>query len=523
LDGGSAGTRAGTSGYFSTPDNQHQPAGVAFDVLAGDLGSVWLHGGAAGGTDTISVRASDGTNWGDWTAFTLTTVDDTPNTPLDTVHSSQPSYTLPDGINNLVLDPGALNGTGNALDNVITGNDAANILDGGGGADTLIGGAGDDTYIVHDSHVTITEAAGGGTDTVLASVSFDLGHAPNVENLTLTGTDAINGTGNGLDNVITGNDGANVLDGGGGADTLIGGAGDDTYILHDGQETITEAPGGGTDTIMSPVTFDLTNTPYVENLTLTGTDAIDGTGNALDNVIIGNDADNALSGGDGNDRIFGKDGNDWIDGGAGDDYLDGGPGDNYITGGPGNDTLIGGYGYNVLDGGDGNDSLVGGDFQNDLYGGAGNDTLIGGAGDDFLSGGPGNDILCGGPGNDTLFGGDGADTLTGGAGSDTFQLSIGLDANGARDNTVDVITDLEIAPDAHDTIDVYNAFQYLGITEPSADQAFADGHLRVIDATNGHDSVVQVSAAANGGAWESIAVIQGLHASQIDHMIFSVT
>jgi Ca2+-binding RTX toxin-like protein len=52
-----------------------------------------------------------------------------------------------------------------------------------------------------------------------------------VENLTLTGTSAINGTGNALANQITGNSGANTLDGGAGADTLSGGLGADRFQL----------------------------------------------------------------------------------------------------------------------------------------------------------------------------------------------------------------------------------------------------------------------------------------------------
>ena len=56
--------------------------------------------------------------------------------------------------------------------------------------------------------------------------------------MTLTGTAAIDGTGNELANTITGNSGNNVLDGGADAlvDTLDGGAGNDTYVLADGSD-----------------------------------------------------------------------------------------------------------------------------------------------------------------------------------------------------------------------------------------------------------------------------------------------
>ena len=52
-----------------------------------------------------------------------------------------------------------------------------------------------------------------------------------VENLALTGTGNINGTGNALNNVITGNGGANALNGGAGADNMRGGAGNDVYVI----------------------------------------------------------------------------------------------------------------------------------------------------------------------------------------------------------------------------------------------------------------------------------------------------
>ena len=94
--------------------------------------------------------------------------------------------------------------------------------------DQLIGGSGNDTYVVHSASDTIVEQAGKGTDSVRSDISYTL--AANVENMTLTGSNAVNGTGNSLANKITGNSAANTLSGLGGADTLNGAGGNDTLI-----------------------------------------------------------------------------------------------------------------------------------------------------------------------------------------------------------------------------------------------------------------------------------------------------
>jgi Ca2+-binding RTX toxin-like protein len=137
-------------------------------------------------------------------------------------------------------------GAGNDTLNGGNGNDA---LDGGVGNDSMVGGAGNDTYTVNTAQDVVTEAGGGGTDKVFASVNYTLG--ANVENLELTGAAAINGTGNNLANVITGNSGNNVLAGGAGNDTLIGGAGNDTLNGGSGTDVFVFAAGFGADTIQA--------------------------------------------------------------------------------------------------------------------------------------------------------------------------------------------------------------------------------------------------------------------------------
>jgi Ca2+-binding RTX toxin-like protein len=280
------------------------------DTLIGNGGNDWLDGGI--GADTMTGGTGNDTYTVD-NAGDLITENALEGTDL--VRSSI-SYTLGANVENLtLLGSAGINGTGNALDNAIRDNAGSNILDGGAGADKLYGYGGDDTFIIDNAGDGIAEAVGGGTDTALASVSYTL--AANVENLTLTGSNAIDGTGNGLDNVITGNSAANTLSGGGGNDTLIGGAGNDTYIVDSAGDVVTENAGEGTDLVQSSISYALGSD--VENLTLTGSNAIDGTGNALDNVITGNSGANVLSGGGGNDTIIGGGGADMLTGGVGND------------------------------------------------------------------------------------------------------------------------------------------------------------------------------------------------------------
>lgn len=255
----------------------------------------------------------------------------------------------------------AINGIGNDLDNIITGNAAANILDGGIGADILIGGAGNDVYIVDSLGDDVREtSAAGGIDLVKSYVGYTLGG--NLENLALLGN-AVDGAGNGLNNLITGNAegnrlygmagndnligaaGNDTLDGGSGIDKLIGGTGNDTYIVDlvtkgigikaiaAWQDTVTETNGtfNGIDTLQlrgasgNSVNSNLTLAAGLENLdaSQTATSKLNLVGNAAANVLTGNDASNTLNGGAGHDTLIGADGNDILIGGPGNDILQG--------------------------------------------------------------------------------------------------------------------------------------------------------------------------------------------------------
>ena len=391
-------TLTGSSGYSGTGNS-------ADNVIIGNSGANTLTGGegndrldGASGNDTMIGGIGDDTYVVQAAGDIVTENGGEGN---DTIESSITNSSWVANIENLVLTGTAnINGTGNGAANNITGNAGNNILDGGGGADMLAGGAGNDTFIVDDQADQAIENLGEGTDIVQSSVNFNLG--ANVENLTLTGATSINGTGNDLDNIITGNSAANTLSGGAGNDTLngglgadilIGGLGDDTFTVDDAGDVVTEAASEGTDTVQSSLAFTLV--ANVENLTLNGSSAINGTGNALNNVLTGNSGVNTLTGGDGNDTLNGAAGADTLIGGLGDDiYIVDNSGDvtteavdegtdliqssvartltatieNLTLTGTGNingtgntsaNAIIGNSGNNVLDGGTGADSLTG--------------------------------------------------------------------------------------------------------------------------------------------------------------------
>jgi Ca2+-binding RTX toxin-like protein len=113
---------------------------------------------------------------------------------------------------------------------------------------------------------------------------------------------------------LTGNGGADTLDGGAGKDSLVGGPGNDTYVIDDVGDKISETGGDANDRIFAAINIDLTvnAVPYagIEHVTLTGSSALNATGNAGANMLIGNGAANHLDGKAGADTMIGGDGND---------------------------------------------------------------------------------------------------------------------------------------------------------------------------------------------------------------------
>ncbi|WP_162560038.1 peroxidase family protein [Methylotetracoccus oryzae] len=382
------------------------------DTLTGAAGNDIVDGGGGGDTLLASVNDGDDDYRGGAGTDTYSLANTTADATIDLGTGTATSVQT--GSDTLLAIENAVGGSGNDL-----------LIGRAGVNNRLTGGVGNDTFQIQDAGDIVVEAAGGGTDTVQASITYTL--AANVENLTLIGIGDINGTGNGGANILTGNIGNNVLNGAGGIDTMVGGNGNDTYVVDTGGEITTELAGEGNDSVQSTISWTLA--AEVENLTLLGTGAINGTGNAADNVITGNSGNNVLNGLAGIDTLIGGGGND-----------------TYVTtltaAGALEDTVVVGDGIDTLQVngsaalasaatitlGLGLENATIANTGSTLLNLTGNDlanSLSGNAGSNSLSGGLGNDTLSGFGGADRLNGGAGVDVLTGGGGRDTFAFAAG--------------------------------------------------------------------------------------------------
>lgn len=466
-------------------DNNKTVGGAGNDVLRGTSKAEEMRGDA--GNDRYYVTLGD-------------RVIEAAGAGIDTVFSAF-TRGLELNVENLTLTGSAhINGNGNALNNTLLGNAGNNILNGGLGADTMKGGAGNDTYIVDNIGDVVAETANAGTDSVHASISYSL--TAHVENLVLSGAGHINGTGNALANTLLGNAGNNILNGGAGADILKGGAGNDTYIVDNIGDRVIEAAGGGIDRVQASVSFTLA--AEVENLTLTGNGHINGTGNALANIIEGNAGNNVLNGGAGADALKGGAGNDtYIVDHAGDRVFE-------VAGG-GIDRVQASVSY-ALAAEVEHLTLTGTAHLN----GTGNalaNQMLGNAGNNVLNSGLGADTLNGGAGNDVLWGGAGADHLTGGAGADLFVFKALSDSAvpvAARDLIADFSRtqgdriDLR-GIDAHEGLGGDQAFRFVGSAAFSA----SAGELRI----DRYAAQTVVSGDVNGDGRADFAInLTGNHA-----------
>jgi Ca2+-binding RTX toxin-like protein len=402
---------AGGSGADTLIGIENLTGSAYKDNLTGDAGNNILNGGA--GADRMVGGLGDDIYYVDNVGDVVV---ETAGGGNDTLYAAIDYTLLDDTIETLALiGTAALTAKGTAQANHLIGNDGDNrltglagddILSGGGGDDILHGGVGNDVMDggAGSDSATYVDATSGVTVDLTVSVAQNTGGG-GID--TLTSIEKV--TGSQYDDSLTGNADNNVLDGGTGADLMIGGLGDDTYYVDNVGDIVVEGENGGKDTINSSISYVL-GSRIVETLNLTGTAAIDGTGNNRANRITGNSGNNVLTGMGGNDTLIGGNGSDLLNGGAGNDVMDGG---NHIdtvtyedatggitvslaissaqdTGGSGVDTLIG------------IERLIGSGFDDYLIGNAGDDRLTAGAGDDMLEGGLGYNIVDGGIGNDTV-------------------------------------------------------------------------------------------------------------------------
>ncbi|PSJ56131.1 beta strand repeat-containing protein [Kumtagia ephedrae] len=458
LGGASSGGDA-TGDTFNSVENL---VGSTFgDILVGDTGDNGIDGGlggdflfGGGGTDTLSYRNSAA----GVSVNLMTGIGSGGDAQGDFVFEFE--RIVGSGFGDVLV--------GNSAANTLSGMDGDDQLDGGTGGDTLAGGLGDDSYVVDDMGDVIQEGAGEGDDDhVAASASYKLTAGAHVERLTTIAagaTTAIDLTGNALSQEITGNAGANVFHegGAGAADVLRGLEGNDTYRIFNSGAVIVETAGqGDLDKVNTAVSYALGADVHVEVLQTngsTGTGAINLTGNALKQEIIGNAGSNVLH--------------------------DGGKGEvDTLRGFGGNDT------YRIFNSGDvivetatqGDADKVNAAVDYALGNGVYIEILqtngtTGTSGIDLT----GNEIaqsIIGNAGSNILDGKGGNDTLTGLAGKDYFVFSSALGAG-----NVDTITDFNVADD---TIRLENAvFTALATTGTFAASAFRTNATGEAEASN---------------------------------------
>ncbi|MDQ8728499.1 family 16 glycosylhydrolase [Bradyrhizobium sp. LHD-71] len=375
-----------------------------------------------------------GGSWAGDAAPTTTT-----SISIDSIRAYQlPQYTL---ANYTLLASGAaanaIAGTSSA--DTLDGTSGNDLLGGAGGADTMTGGTGDDTYLVTETNAKVVEKYAGGVDTVSSSATYKL--SDYVENLTLTGTAAIDGTGNAQANIITGNAAANVLTGGLGNDILTGGTGADTFAFNSGHgsDIITDfSPGSAADhdivqltgfaftsfgdiqaamrQVDNDVYLALTNndTLVFRNTTVSAFTSEDfqlpsapPKGGAITSWVDGTAGDHVVYGTAANDRITSVNRDDTLVGWMGDDtYVTGSP-NKVITenAGGGIDSVEAWASYALPANVENLTLMMGGlsgtgnALANRMVGSSDNDVLNGGGGDDWLVGGAGNDTFIFGVGS----------------------------------------------------------------------------------------------------------------------------
>lgn len=394
---------------------------------------------------------------------------------------------------------------------------AGALIDGSGGADTLTLDADLTGYTLAATPqgvLSVTTSAG-----TVSFMNFEtLNVGGNQYKLGTAAADVIVGS-SADDTVLYGLGGNDVMVGGAGADIMYGGLGADTYIVDNADDVVVELAGEGTDVVRSSVSYVLGDN--VERLILTGISSINGTGNELDNLIVGTAAANIIDGGAGKDIMIGGLGSDvyyadrTVDfvaekAGEGVDVVYasanyilpnnvenliltgtavagiGNVWNNRITGNDANNILDGRIGGDIMHGGKGDDLYIvnqGADVVTELSN-QGYDTVrasctytmslnvetlvLTGAGSFNATGNTGANVIYGNAGANIIRGNLGRDVMTGGGGKDIFDFNSRIDS-GKTATTRDVIMDfmhltdrIDLADiDANTLVDTDQAFTFL--------------------------------------------------------------
>ena len=423
------------------------------NFLSGASGSGGDLLGGAGGNDTYFVGAND-------------IVQEAAGEGLDEVITALGVYQLSGNVENLRgVGAGAQRLSGNDLDNMIYAPEGYTFVQGGS---LLIGGNGNDTYVIVNAQDRVLEAAGGGTDTISTSVSYNLAITnaasfTNVERLVATdpsSTTNINLAGDGAANELVGNAGDNFLDGsvgddnlfgldgrdvlfgGAGADTMAGGRGDDEMHVDNSMDRVVELEGEGIDAVRASVSFALSADAHVEMLTTTGgygTTPINLTGNAYNQTIFGNYGANILNGGGGADVLLGFGGDDEY---RVDDVRDvvieaAGEGRDVVRA-SGSYALSAGSHIEML-----TTSSSGATVAINLTGNELKQTIMGNNGSNVLNGGGGADSLIGYNGDDEYIVTDRGDVVVEGVGGGTDTVRSAVSYALTADSHVEFLTLLD--------------------------------------------------------------------------------
>jgi Ca2+-binding RTX toxin-like protein len=569
---GAGATSVSTSVSYTAPTNVTNLTliGTASIVATGNAGADVLTGGA--GRDTLIAGAGVDTLIGGSgnTTFVVNNtgdiVQDNSTTANNTVQSAV-SFVLPTNVNNLILTgTSALTGTANGGNDTLISNT---------GVDTLYGGTGNDTFILNNAADVVIDTAGTATIVYASSVDFTL--PANVNTLTLLGTAALMATGNAGNDSIAANAGADTLIAGNGNDTLVsgtgtavdslvGGTGNDLFVVNYAGDLVTVGSTHGNDTIQSSVSYTASNN--VANLTLTGTDNIVATGNALANVLTANVGNDTLVAGSGLATLIGGTGNDtFVLNNAGDVVQDSSTTSsntilasfNYTLPTLANNLVLTGTGALTGTANSGNDTLASNSGLDTLIGGSGNDTFIINNSDDVVqdtsttagnvalssvnytlpvdvnvltltgtaalmaTGNAGNDVLIANAGADTLVAGNGSDTLVsatsaqaeslvGGTGSDLFIVNNGADVitiggtHGADSIQSSVSYTL---PTAVNTLTLLGSANLTGTALSGANVIIGNAGNDVLQAGSGNDTLTAGSGVDTliGGAGSDTFVV----------------